>query len=293
MAKKPQRGGASRPVRERPGKPGRDGLAKPRAAARKAPTPSSPDGLEAVYGVHAVQALLERGQPPRRLWVQQGHAERRLDTLLERAQTAGCQIERVARETLDALSGNATHQGVVGFCDPLVAESETTLWWRLERWMNEAPPLLLILDGVTDPHNFGACLRSADAAGVQGVIVPKDKSAPLNATVRKVASGAAESVPVFQVTNLARCLEKLKAQGVWILGAAGEAESMVFDADFTVPSALVMGAEGKGLRRLTREACDSLIKLPMQGHVTSLNVSVATGICLFEAVRQRSGALAV
>ncbi|WP_110668688.1 23S rRNA (guanosine(2251)-2'-O)-methyltransferase RlmB [Salinicola halophilus] len=287
MAKKPPREGAGRPARDRSGQPGRERAAKPRAAARSASAVSAPDGLEAIYGVHAVQALLERGQPPRRLWVQQGDAERRLATLLEQAQTAGCRVERVARETLDALSGNAAHQGVIGFCDPLVAESETTLWWRLERWLGEAPPLLLILDGVTDPHNLGACLRSADAAGVRGVIVPKDKSAPLNATVRKVACGAAESVPVFQVTNLARCMEKLKAQGVWLIGTAGEAEGLLFDADLTAPCALVMGAEGKGLRRLTREACDTLIKLPMQGHVTSLNVSVATGVCLFEALRQR------
>ncbi|WP_110685510.1 23S rRNA (guanosine(2251)-2'-O)-methyltransferase RlmB [Salinicola aestuarinus] len=293
MAKKPQRAGAGRPARDRSSQPGRERAAKPRAAARSSHAISAPDGLESVYGVHAVQALFERGQPPRRLWVQQGHAEQRLDALFEQARTSGCSVERVARETLDALSGHASHQGVIGFCDPLVAESETTLWWRLERWLKAAPPLLLILDGVTDPHNLGACLRSADAAGVCGVIVPKDKSAPLNATVRKVACGAAESVPVFQVTNLARCMEKLKSQGVWLIGTAGEAEGLLFDADLTVPCGLVMGAEGKGLRRLTREACDSLIKLPMQGHVTSLNVSVATGVCLFEALRQRGVTAAV
>ena len=146
-----------------------------------------------------------------------------------------------------------------------------------------------MLDGVTDVHNFGACLRSADAAGVDGVIVPKDKAAPLNATVRKVACGAAESVPVYQVTNLARALARLKALGVWVTGTAGEAEALVFEADLAGPTALVMGAEGKGLRRLTREACDHLVKLPMVGSVSSLNVSVATGICLFEAVRQRRG----
>ncbi|WP_303853488.1 23S rRNA (guanosine(2251)-2'-O)-methyltransferase RlmB [Salinicola salarius] len=258
-----------------------------RQSARTGDCPRTPDGLEPVYGVHAVRALFERGQPPRVLWIQQGHAEHRLEALLQLAHAAGCDLKRVGRETLDGISNQASHQGVIGFCEPLVAESETTLWWRLEQWLADKPLLLLILDGVTDPHNLGACLRSADAAGVNGVIVPKDKSAPLNATVRKVACGAAELVPVFQVTNLARCMEKLKQQGVWITGTAGEADSLLYDADFTVPCALVMGAEGKGLRRLTREACDGLVKLPMQGGVSSLNVSVATGICLFEAVRQR------
>lgn len=167
-------------------------------------------------------------------------------------------------------------------------ESEESLWHKLKAWPLETPPLLLILDGVTDVHNLGACLRSADAAGVHGVLVPKDKSAPLNATVRKVACGAAESVPVYQVTNLARAMARLKEEGVWITGTAGEAEGSVFEADLRGPTALVMGAEGKGMRRLTREACDTLVKLPMAGAVSSLNVSVATGICLFEAVRQRS-----
>jgi len=267
---------------------------KPRMGRRQqhaSAMPRTPAGLEPVHGVHAVHALFERGQPPRALWIQQGHAEQRLEALLERARAAGCELKRVPRETLDALSGQAAHQGVIGFCEPLVAENETALWWRLEQWRDERPPLLLILDGVTDPHNLGACLRSADAAGVHGVIVPKDKSAPLNATVRKVACGAAESVPVFQVTNLARCMEKLKQLGVWITGTAGEADALLFEADFTGPCALVMGAEGKGMRRLTREACDGLVKLPMLGSVSSLNVSVATGICLFEALRQRAGAM--
>ncbi|WP_110655288.1 23S rRNA (guanosine(2251)-2'-O)-methyltransferase RlmB [Salinicola halimionae] len=261
-----------------------------RQAGRPQDLPRMPDGLEPVYGVHAVRALFERGQPPRLLWIQQGHAEQRLESLLQQAHAGGCELKRVPRDALDAISSQASHQGVIGFAEPLVAENETTLWWRLEQWQESRPPLLLILDGVTDPHNFGACLRSADAAGVDGVIVPKDKSAPLNATVRKVACGAAEIVPVFQVTNLARCMEKLKQLGVWITGTAGEADVLVYDADFTVPCALVMGAEGKGMRRLTREACDGLVKLPMQGGVSSLNVSVATGICLFEAVRQRGRA---
>ena len=149
------------------------------------------------------------------------------------------------------------------------------------------PALLLVLDGVTDPHNLGACLRSADAAGVDAVIVPKDKSADLNATVRKVACGAAEVIPFVRVTNLARTLEGLKQRGVWLYGTAGEAENTIYNSDLTGSLAIVMGAEGAGLRRLTRETCDHLVKLPMAGSVSSLNVSVATGVCLFEVVRQR------
>ena len=154
------------------------------------------------------------------------------------------------------------------------------------------PVLLLVLDGVTDPHNLGACLRSADAAGVDAVIVPKDKSADLGPTVSKVACGAAEVVPFARVTNIARTLEALKARGVWIYGTAGEAEATLYETDLRGSVALVMGAEGDGMRRLTRELCDYLIKLPMAGTVSSLNVSVATGICLFEVVRQRGGAAA-
>jgi len=221
----------------------------------------TPDGLDQVYGVHALESLLERGEAPRELWVQQG-AGNRLKDVVANAQVSGART-------------------------PLTPEGEESLWLRLRAWHAPTPPLLLVLDGVTDVHNFGACLRSADAAGAHGVIVAKDKAAPLNATVRKVACGAAEVVPVYQVTNLSRTLAKLKDAGVWITGTAGEAEASVFEIDMTGPTALVMGAEGKGMRRLTREACDNLAKLPMAGQVSSLNVSVATGICLFEAVRQR------
>ncbi|WP_458526706.1 23S rRNA (guanosine(2251)-2'-O)-methyltransferase RlmB [Onishia taeanensis] len=249
--------------------------------------PKTPAGLDAVYGVHAVRALLARGEAPRELWVQEGSAGTRLAEVLDTARDRGTRVQSHPRETLDALAQGAAHQGIVAFCPPLAAEGEESLWLRLKGWTKDTPPLLLILDGVTDVHNFGACLRSADAAGVDGVIVPKDKAAPLNATVRKVACGAAESVPVYQVTNLARAMGKLKDHGVWITGTAGEAEASVFGGDFSGPCALVMGAEGKGMRRLTREACDTLVKLPMVGSVSSLNVSVATGICLFEALRQR------
>ncbi|QJQ94754.1 MULTISPECIES: 23S rRNA (guanosine(2251)-2'-O)-methyltransferase RlmB [Halomonadaceae] len=249
--------------------------------------PQAPGGLDAMYGVHAVHAMLERGEAPKEVWVQEGSAASRLAELIDTARRMGARIATHPREALDGLTQGAAHQGVVAFCPPLAFDSEESLWLQLGAWPRPEPPLLLILDGVTDVHNFGACLRSADAAGVHGVIVPKDKAAPLNATVRKVACGAAESVPVYQVTNLARAMARLKALGVWITGTAGEAEASLFDADFSGAMALVMGAEGKGMRRLTREACDGLVKLPMAGQVSSLNVSVATGICLFEAVRQR------
>ncbi|MDR5866617.1 23S rRNA (guanosine(2251)-2'-O)-methyltransferase RlmB [Halomonas koreensis] len=261
---------------------------KPRSAPRRGPR--APNGLEAVHGVHAVRALLARGEAPRELWLQEGEAAGRLAELVEQARARGARVTTHPRDDLDRLAQGAAHQGVIAFCPPLAFEAEAALWHRLQGWTAPEAPLLLVLDGITDVHNFGACLRSADAAGVHGVVVPKDKSAPLNATVRKVACGAAEAVPVYQVTNLARALDKLKALGVWITGTAGEAEASLFEVDLRGATALVMGAEGKGMRRLTREACDQLVKLPMVGSVSSLNVSVATGIGLFEAVRQRSSA---
>lgn len=257
-----------------------------RRGAKAHQTPTAPQGLEVVYGTHALQSLLDRGEAPRELWLQTG-VEKRLEELAVKAEQLGARLVKQPREMLDQMTQGAAHQGVVAFCKPLVAEGEESLWLKLRAWSAPTPPLLLVLDGVTDVHNFGACLRSADAAGVHGVIVAKDKAAPLNATVRKVACGAAEVVPVYQVTNLTRTLEKLKQEGVWIAGTAGEAATSLYEVDFTGPMALVMGAEGKGMRRLTREACDHLVKLPMAGQVSSLNVSVATGICLFEAVRQR------
>lgn len=260
------------------------------AGGEASQAPSLPSGLEAVFGVHAVRALLERGEVPREVWVQEGSPGARLAELVEAARQAGARLHVRPRDELDRLAQGGAHQGIVAFATPLAFEGEASLWLRLESWSHEAPPLLLVLDGITDVHNFGACLRSADAAGVHGVVVPKDKAAPLNAMVRKVACGAAESIPVYRVTNLARAMARLKELGVWITGTAGEAEASLFEADFTGPTALVMGAEGKGMRRLTREACDTLVKLPMAGSVSSLNVSVATGICLFEAVRQRSSA---
>jgi 23S rRNA (guanosine2251-2'-O)-methyltransferase len=261
-----------------------------RQRARRQPdvkVPGVPGGLDAVFGVHAVRALLDRGETPPELWVQEGSAGSRLAELIETARQGGARVQQRTRDDLDRLAREVAHQGIIAFARPLAFEAETSLWLRLQAWLHETPPLLLVLDGVTDVHNFGACLRSADAAGAHGVVVPKDKSAPLNATVRKVACGAAETVPVYQVTNLIRSLTKMQGLGLWITGTTGEAEASLYEADLVGPTALVMGAEGKGMRRLTREACDLLVKLPMAGGVSSLNVSVATGICLFEAVRQR------
>ena len=189
------------------------------------------------------------------------------------------------RKALDNKANGEQHQGIMARVKPARQYSEKDLDEIIAR---EATPFFLVLDGVTDPHNLGACLRSADAAGVHGVIVPKDKSAKLNGTARKVACGAAETVPLIQVTNLARTLRDIKEAGVWVVGTAGETDTHVFDANLTGPMAIVMGAEGDGMRRLTREHCDVLVKIPMVGTVSSLNVSVATGICLFEVLRQRS-----
>ncbi len=240
---------------------------------------------ERVYGVHAVEALL-RHHPKRvkQLWLAEGRQDPRVQALVQLASEARVPVGQRERRELDEWA-EGVHQGVVAEVSPSQVWGENYLEELLAR--GESVPLLLVLDGVTDPHNLGACLRTADAAGVQAVIVPKDKSATLNATVRKVACGAAEVVPLVAVTNLARTLEKLQQQGLWIVGTAGEATQEIFDLDLRGPTVLVMGAEGKGMRRLTREHCDYLVKLPMGGSVSSLNVSVATGVCLFEAVRQR------
>ncbi|MEE3156662.1 MAG: 23S rRNA (guanosine(2251)-2'-O)-methyltransferase RlmB [Pseudomonadota bacterium] len=244
--------------------------------------------LERVFGLHAVQALLDR-HPKRikRLLLQAGRLNERQQALLALAGRQGVALQRVAGDELDA-QAEGVHQGVVAEVVPSQLWSEEMLGHMLDRL--EGTPLLLVLDGVTDPHNLGACLRSADAAGAHAVIVPRDRSASLNPTVRKVACGAAETVPLVAVTNLSRTLKQLKQRGLWVVGTAGEADQLIYDVDFTVPSIIIMGAEGAGMRRLTREHCDYLAKLPMAGSVSSLNVSVATGICLFEAVRQRGAA---
>ena len=242
--------------------------------------------VDRVYGIHAVTALLTaRPADIRVMKLQRDRRDERLAEVEERAHQLDITIERLPRKQLDELVEGA-HQGVVVEMDRALANWDEQRLFHKLKTIDHAP-LLLVLDGITDPHNLGACLRSADAAGVDAVIVPKDKSADITPVVRKVASGAAEVVPFVRVTNLARTLEKLQAEGVWLFGAAGEAEKTLYESDLLGPVALVMGAEGKGLRRLTREKCDQLIKLPMLGSVSSLNVSVATGICLFEIRRQR------
>lgn len=243
-----------------------------------------------VYGLHAVQALVD-GSPQRiqTLWLLKGRNDQRLQSIRSVAEKSRITVRTVAREKLDGMvEGN--HQGVVAsVVNVTEVYDEDYLKSRLPKMKESgAIPFILVLDGVTDPHNLGACLRSAEAAGVQFVIVPKDNSASLTPTVVKVACGAAEVLPLVRVTNLSRTLEWLQSQGVWLVGAAGEAEQDHYQMNLTGPLAIVMGAEGKGLRRLTRERCDSLIRIPMMGEVSSLNVSVASGICLFEALRQRS-----
>lgn len=241
---------------------------------------------EAVGGWHAVLALLE--QAPERVldvWIDRARKGERREQLLKAAKTAGVKVQEATSESLNTRLGSDRHQGVVARCRAAAELSEVDLPEFLEGL--KRVPLLLILDGIQDPHNLGACLRSADAAGVHAVILPRDNAAPLTPVVRKVASGAAETVPIFRVTNLARVLDTLKAAGVWLVGAADEGEKLIYDVDLNGPVALVLGAEEKGMRRLTRDKCDFLVRIPMAGAVESLNVSVAAGVCLFEAVRQR------
>lgn len=242
---------------------------------------------EIIYGLHAVQALLKSApQRVHELLLLQGRNDQRLQKILHSAEVNGIRCKTAGRAKLDELCEGENHQGVVAFCEPGESYDENYLFSMLESLT--VPPFLLILDGVTDPHNLGACLRTAEAAGVHAVIVPKDRSAGLTPIARKVACGAADVLPLVPVTNLARTMEKLQEKGIWLFGAAGEAEQTVNELNLTGPIAILMGAEGDGLRRLTQETCDHLMKIPMAGTVSSLNVSVATGVCLFEAVRQRN-----
>lgn len=240
-----------------------------------------------VYGLHAVQSLL-KSTPERvlELLVQQGRQDQRMQKVLQAAKTHGITVSEKPRKTLDSMSDGGNHQGVAAWAKPGKAHTEDYLYELLAD-LEDKPPFLLVLDGVTDPHNLGACLRTADAAGIDAIIVPKDNSAPLTETARKVACGAADVVPLIPVTNLVRTLQHLQEKGLWVVGTAGEVDLNIYEAPLTGPLVLVMGAEGKGMRRLTRETCDHLAYIPMAGSVSSLNVSVAAGICLFEAVRQR------
>lgn len=243
-----------------------------------------------VYGLHAIRAVIDRA-PERvlELWMAEPRHDARARELRARAQAAGLKVQTVGGDSLKKLAGDVSHQGAVAAIRPLKAWDEQGLASALSGLEN---PLLLVLDGVTDPHNLGACLRTADAAGVAAVILPKDRSAAVDSVARKVAAGAAEFVPVVTVTNLARALGRLKEGGIWVVGTDGEAEQSLYGADLDRPLALVLGAEGEGLRRLTRDTCDFLVRIPMSGQVESLNVSVAAGIALFEAGRQRAAAAA-
>jgi 23S rRNA (guanosine2251-2'-O)-methyltransferase len=240
---------------------------------------------ETAYGLHTIGALLQR-HPERvlRVWLQQGREDSRAVHIEQLARAAGKPIERIAADRLAARAGNVVHQGVLAEVIAMDPWAESQLLAAIQAAAN---PLVLALDGVQDPHNLGACLRTADACGVLALIVPRDRAAPLNATARKSASGAAETTPVVTVTNLARTLSLLKEAGLWIVGADADATQTAAQVDLTGPRVLVMGAEGRGLRALTRRHCDWLAKLPSRGAVESLNVSVAAGMLLYEALRQR------
>ena len=243
---------------------------------------------ENIYGIHAVKSFLDR--TPERIidvFVLKGRDDKRLQPLLNELHNLGISVQFLNRQSLDNKANGEVHQGIIARVQPAKELNENDLDVILA---NKQNPFLLVLDGVTDPHNLGACLRTADAAGVDAVIVPKDKSAQLTSIARKVACGAAEVVPLIRVTNLARTLRDIQQNhNIWVVGTAGEATEMIYQTKLTGALALVMGAEGDGMRRLTRECCDQLISIPMAGSVSSLNVSVATGVCLFEILRQRLG----
>ncbi len=239
-----------------------------------------------VYGRHAVEAVMRRDLPGvRELWLQDGRRDAGSERLAGLANSAGIAVHRVPRRTLDAMLGGARHQGLVARYQRNITNTVTSIAELLAAVAE--PALLLVLDGVEDPHNLGACLRSADAAGVQGVIVPRSRTCGMTAAVRKVACGAAETVPLLEVSNLARSLRELQECGVRIVGTVADADSSLFEVELDGHVAIVVGSEGAGLRRLTREHCDVLVRIPMVGTVSSLNVSVAAAVCLFEVRRQR------
>jgi 23S rRNA (guanosine2251-2'-O)-methyltransferase len=238
-----------------------------------------------LFGFHAVGVRLKTAPASvNEVHVDAARRDQRMRQLVERAQAAHVRLVDSDDAGLTQLAGTARHQGVVARVTPLPQSHS------LDDLLDavEGPPLLLVLDGVTDPHNLGACLRVADGAGVHAVVAPKDHAVGLNATVAKVASGAAETVPYLMVTNLARTLNELKERDILVVGTSDDAPITLYEAGLKGPLALVLGAEGKGLRQLTRKTCDLLVRIPMHGAVESLNVSVASGVCLYEAVRQRA-----
>ncbi|HEU0153359.1 MAG TPA: 23S rRNA (guanosine(2251)-2'-O)-methyltransferase RlmB [Arenimonas sp.] len=239
-----------------------------------------------IAGINAVASALEHDlEHVREVLIEAGGKNARLTEIEETARRRDVSVRRIPLQSLEGIVGNLRHQGVIARYEAAKPTDEKELPALVEAAAGKA--LVLVLDGVQDPHNLGACLRSAAAAGVNAVVIPKDKAAPINATVRKTSAGAADRIPVVSVTNLARTLRALQELGVWIYGLDGAATQAIHAIDFTGNVAIVMGGEGEGMRRLTREHCDGLVKIPMPGEMESLNVSVATGVALFEVVRQR------
>jgi 23S rRNA (guanosine2251-2'-O)-methyltransferase len=242
--------------------------------------------LRALVGFHAVSARMRHdASTVAEVYVDGARHDARMRRLIAQIEEAGVRLIPVDTRRLDGLSGHASHQGVVAMATPIAMA--TSLDDLLDGLPKGVEPLLLVLDGITDPHNLGACLRVADGAGVHAVVAPKDRAAGIGATVEKVASGAAETVPYVTVTNLARTLRELKERDIRIVGTTDDAPDSLYETDLRGPLAWVLGAEGEGMRRLTREACDALVSIPMRGAVASLNVSVASGVCLYETRRQR------
>ncbi len=240
---------------------------------------------QVLFGFHAVTVRLKSApKSVIEVHVDATRRDQRMRQFVERARDAGAKLIDSDDERLQKLSGSHRHQGVAARVETI------TVSHSLDDTLDavDGPPLILVLDGITDPHNLGACLRVADGAGAHAVIAPKDHAVGINATVAKVASGAADTVPYFMVTNLARTLNELKERDIRVIGTAGDAQQSLYDLDLAGPVALVLGAEGSGMRQLTSKTCDELVRLPMAGAVESLNVSVASGVCLYEAVRQRT-----
>lgn len=237
-----------------------------------------------IFGFHAVTARVRHeASSVEEIYIDAGRHDRRMKDLLQTLEIAKVRVIAVDDQRLNGMVGTRRHQGVVA------KVGELSLARNLDELLDaiEGPPLLLVLDGITDPHNLGACLRVADGAGAHAVIAPKDRAVGLNATAMKVASGAADNVPYITVTNLARTMRDLKERDIWLIGTTDDVEKNLYEAEYSGPCAIVMGSEGEGMRRLTRENCDVLVSVPMFGAVESLNVSVATGVCLYEAARQR------
>ncbi|MEI7427170.1 MAG: 23S rRNA (guanosine(2251)-2'-O)-methyltransferase RlmB [Betaproteobacteria bacterium] len=239
-----------------------------------------------LVGFHAVIARIRQAPDTlKTVYYDVSRRDRRMKDFIETTQNlVGRKLHQADSERLRQLAGHDRHQGVVAFAEPASIARNIA---ELLDGIGDKKPLLLILDGVTDPHNLGACMRVADGAGADAIIVPKDRSAQLNTTVSKVASGAAETMPFVAVTNLARAMRELQEAGIWLIGTSEEADKTLYEVDLSGPVAIVMGAEGEGMRRLTKETCDELVSIPMFGGVESLNVSVASGVCLYEAARQR------